>query len=270
MATKKKAKRPAKFTLEPELRTFRKVEPALIEAGHRRKFVVIKGKEVSEPFPNFEKALRYGYDKPENIRRHFQRYYSAITEMDAALGRVLDAVDRLGLRDNTYFLFMGDNGWFMGEHGFTSKVLPYEESIRVPMIVAGPGIERRVDGNLVLNIDLAPTILELAQAEIPKNMHGKSLVPLLKAEKVAWRQSFFYEAPTPSLGSRPLLALRTHRYKFVQTYDIDNRQQVVFEELYDLEQDPKEMSNVVSESSYAGIARQLRSELRLRKNAVKP
>jgi len=219
---------------------------------------------------NRKQALRYGYDKAENIRRHFQRYYAAITEMDAALGRVLDAVGRLGLRDNTYILFMGDNGWFMGEHCFTSKVLPYEESIRVPMIVAGPGVKRRVDSNLVLNIDLAPTILELAQVEIPKNMHGKSLVPLLKGEDVNWRQSFLYEAPTSSLGSRPLAALRTHRYKLVQTFDVDDPQRVVFEELYDLEQDPKEMSNVVGETSYAGIARQLRSELRHSKNTIKP
>jgi len=181
--------------------------------------------------------------------------------MDTALGRVLAAVDKLGLRDNTYILFMGDNGWFMGEHGFTSKVLPYEESIRVPMIVTGPGIERRVDSNLVLNIDLAPTILELAQVEIPKNIHGKSLVPLLKGEKVDWRQSFLYEAPTPSLGSRPLLALRTHRYKFVQTYDVDERQRVVFEELYDLDQNPTEVSNVIDEPSYSDIARQLRNKL---------
>ena len=219
---------------------------------------------------NRGQALRYGYDKAENIRRHFQRYYAAITEMDAALGRVLEAVDRLGLRDNTHILFMGDNGWFMGEHGFTSKVLTYEESIRVPMIVAGPGIEHRIDSNLVLNIDLAPTILELAQVDIPENMHGSSLVPLLRGKDVNWRRSFLYEAPTPSLGSQPLFALRTHRYKFVQTYDIDKPQRVVFEELYDLEQDPKEMSNVVGEPSYVGIARQLRSKLILKRNAVKP
>ncbi len=188
---------------------------------------------------NRRQALRYGYDKEEDIRRHFQRYYAAITELDGALGRVLDAVDRLGLRDNTYILFMGDNGWFMGEHGFTSKVLPYEESIRVPMIIAGPGIERRVDSNLVLNTDLAPTILELAQVNLPENVYGSSLVPLLRGKDVTWRRSFLYEAPTPSLGSRPLLALRTHRYKFVQMYDVDQPAKVVFEELYDLEQDPK-------------------------------
>ena len=219
---------------------------------------------------NRKQALRYGYDKKENIRRHFQRYYAAITQMDAALGRVLDAVDRLGLRDNTYILFMGDNGWFMGEHGFTSKVLPYEESIRVPMIVAGPGIEHRVDSNLILNIDLAPTILELAQVGVPENMHGSSLVPLLRGKDVNWRRSFLYEAPTSSLGSRPLLALRTHRYKFVQTFDIDEPQRVVFEELYDLELDPAEMSNVIDEPSHASVAQRLRNDLRRKKNAVKP
>jgi len=219
---------------------------------------------------NRKQALRYGYDKEENIRRHFQRYYAAITELDAALGRVLDAVDKLGIRDNTYILFMGDNGWFMGEHGFTSKVLPYEESIRVPMIIAGPGIERRVDSNLVLNIDLAPTILELAQVDIPENMHGSSLVPLLRGKDVDWRRSFLYEAPTPSLGSRPLLALRTHRYKFVQTFDIDEPQRVLSEELYDLKSDPKETSNIVGKPSYLSVARQLRSELRHKRNPVEP
>jgi arylsulfatase A-like enzyme len=216
-----------------------------------------------------KQALRYGYDKPENIRRHFQRYYAAITEMDAELGRVLDAVDRLGLRDDTCILFMGDNGWFVGEHGFTSKVLPYEESIRVPMIIAGPGIRRRVDGNMVLNIDLAPTILELAQLEIPKDIHGKSLVPLLKGRKVDWRKSLLYEAPTPCLGSRPLVALRTHRYKFIQTFDINQPTNVVFEELYDLKQDPKEMKNLAGKADYAETIQQLRAELERTKNAFK-
>jgi arylsulfatase A-like enzyme len=211
---------------------------------------------------NRKQALRYGYDKAENIRRHFQRYYAAITEMDAALGRVLKAVDEMGLRENTYFIFMGDNGWFMGEHGFTSKVLPYEESIRVPMIIAGPGIEHGTDENLVLNIDLAPTILELAQIPIPQNMHGESLLRLLKNKETQWRKSFLYEAPTPSLGSRPLLALRTQRYKLVQTYDEDELSRVVFEELYDMQQDPKEINNLADVPDYSSILHQLRSQLK--------
>ena len=218
---------------------------------------------------NRKQALRYGYDKAENIRRHFQRYYAAITEMDAALGRILKAVDEMGLRDNTYFIFMGDNGWFMGEHGFTSKVLPYEESIRVPMIVAGPGIPHGTDSHLVLNIDLAPTILELAKIPIPKNMHGESLLRLLKSKNAKWRESFLYEAPTPSLGSQPLLALRTQRYKLVQTFDVNKPARVVFEELYDLQQDPKEMKNLASPPEYSTILQQLQSQLKRAKNAIK-
>lgn len=217
---------------------------------------------------NRQQALRYGYDKAENIRRHFQRYYAAITEMDAALGRILKAVDELGLRDNTYFIFMGDNGWFMGEHGFTSKVLPYEESIRVPMIVAGPGIPHGTDSHLVLNIDLAPTILELAKIPIPQNMHGASLLRLLKNKNVNGRESFLYEAPTPSLGSQPLLALRTQRYKLVQTYDDDELSQVVFEEFYDLQQDPKEMKNPADVPDYSTILQRLENQLKRAKTAI--
>jgi len=210
---------------------------------------------------NRKQALRYGYDKAENIRRHLKRYYAAITEMDTALGRFLKAVDKLGLRDNTYFIFMGDNGWFMGEHGFTSKVLPYEESIRAPMMIAGPGIEHGVDSRLVLNIDLAPTILELARIPAPQNMHGKSLLRLLKSQNAQWRRSFLYEAPTPTLGSRPLLALRTERYKLIQTFDADEPSRVVFEELYDVKHDPTEMNNLAGQIEYDETLQQLRSKL---------
>ena len=175
----------------------------------------------------------------------------------------------MGLRDNTYFIFMGDNGWFMGEHGFTSKVLPYEESIRVPMIVAGPGIPHGTDSHLVLNIDLAPTILELAKIPIPKNMHGESLLRLLKSKNAKWRESFLYEAPTPSLGSQPLLALRTQRYKLVQTFDVNKPARVVFEELYDLQQDPKEMKNLASPPEYSTILRRLQNQLKRAKSEIK-
>jgi len=164
---------------------------------------------------------------------------------------------------------MGDNGWFMGEHAFTSKVLPYEESIRVPMIIAGPGVEPATDSHLVLNIDLAPTILELAQIGIPQNMHGSSLLRLLKDKETNWRESFLYEAPTPSLGSRPLLALRTQRYKLVQTFDVDEPSRVVFEELYDLQQDPKETKSLADVPDYSNVLKRLRVQLKLARNGIR-
>jgi len=213
-------------------------------------------------------ARKYGYDKKEGIQRHCRNYYASITEMDATLGRVLEALDKLGLRETTWVLLMGDNGWFMGEHGFTSKVLPYEESIRVPMIVAGPGTAPRVDKHLVLNVDLAPTMLDLAGLPVPEAMHGASLVPLLKNEKTSWRKSFLYEAPTPSLGSWPLVAIRSERWKYIQTFDIKNRKKLVFEELYDLKADPTEMRNLADDPTHATLKRQLAEELQRLQRSV--
>jgi arylsulfatase A-like enzyme len=207
-------------------------------------------------------ALRYGYDQAENLQRHRQRYYAAITEMDASLGRLLAALDDLGLDSNTYIFLMGDNGWFMGEHGFTSKVLPYEESIRVPMIVTGPGVRKGVNRHLVLNIDIAPTILGLAatMAE-PKGMHGRNMIGLLRGRWVPWRRSFLYEAPTPSLGSWPLYAVRTDRWKYIQTFDKADRQRLAFEELYDLKTDPKETTNLAGQARHAKRQATLKAEL---------
>ena len=211
----------------------------------------------------------YGYGKKAAIQRHMQRYYAAVTEVDAAIGRVIASVETLGIADNTWFLFMGDNGWFMGEHGMTSKVLPYEESIRVPMIVAGPATKARVDRHLVLNIDLAATVLDLAGVRIPKGMHGKSLVPLLSGAPEAWRESFLYEAPTPALGSWPLMAVRTAKWKYIQTYDIKTPSRVVFEELYDMTKDPREMSNLAADKTHADIRRKLSDRLRAHRQSLK-
>ena len=203
----------------------------------------------------------YGYGSRKAIQRHVQRYYAAVTEVDAAIGKVISAVAKLGIADNTWFIFMGDNGWFMGEHGFTSKVLPYEESIRVPMIVAGPGTKARVDKHLVLNVDLTATILDLAGVGVPATMHGRSLVPLVAGQGVNWRESFLYEAPTAALGSRPLMAVRTAKWKYIQTYDVKNPSRVAFEELYDMVKDPHEMSNLAADKAYADTVRKLSAEL---------
>ncbi len=215
-------------------------------------------------------ALKYGYDKKEAIQRHCKRYYASITEMDASLGTLLEKVDQLGLRENTYIILIGDNGWFMGEHGFTSKVLPYEKSIRVPLIFCGPGIEKGVDSRLILNADLAPTILQLAGVSIPDNMHGSNLSPLFrKQNQTEWRTSFLYEALKSQLGSWPLTAVRTGRWKYVQTYDIDDPSKLAYEELYDLEKDPQEMVNRIDDETLAATKKQLFNELVRLKKRIK-
>jgi arylsulfatase A-like enzyme len=202
-------------------------------------------------------ALTYGYDKKPNIQRHRQRYQAAISQADAAVGRVLDAVDRLGLTGRTVFIVMGDNGWMIGDHGFTSKVLAYEPSMRVPMIVAAPGIEPRVDDHIVLNIDLTPTMLDFAGVSIPTNMHGRSLMPLLRGASTDWRKAFVYEAPTPCLGSHPIYAARNDRWKLIQTYDLKHPDRVTYRELYDLGKDPDEMNNRADDPAASSIIKEL-------------
>ena len=208
------------------------------------------------------RAMEYGYDSETFIQRHFQRYFAAVTELDAALGTLLDEAGRLGLNENTYIIFMGDNGWFMGEHGFTSKVLAYEESIRVPMVIAGPGIAHGVNKDLVLNVDLAPMMYDLANLPIPKNTQGKPLTPLLTNQSQPnWRSQFLYEALQPELGSWPLQAIRTHDWKYIRTYDINNPKETAFEELYNLKNDPTEMNNLAGDPIHIDTQKKLIEEM---------
>jgi len=195
-----------------------------------------------------QQALKYGYDSEAAVLRHVRRYYAAITEVDASIGRVLDRLKQLDLEDNTWIIFMGDNGWLLGEHQFTSKVLAYEESIRVPMIIAGQNARTGVETRPALNIDLAPTILDLAGLPRDERMDGVSLKPLLQKEggDIDWRSSFVYEAPDSQLGSLPLWAVRTERWKYISTLMSDGSP---FEELYDLQQDPDEMTNLAAQPS---------------------
>lgn len=226
-------------------------------------------------------AAGYGYPAEAAVRRDWRLYLAAVHDTDRALGAVFAALDRLGLAGNTYVVLIGDNGWFMGEHGFTSKVLAYEESIRVPLIVAGPGVRRGVCDRLVLNADLAPTLLELAGLPPHERVHGRSLAPLLRGEDAAWRDAIYYEALAPELGTRPLEAVRDARWKYIRTYvsadkvvtpaAADSRaaadQQAaadspaIFEELYDLAADPGEMRNLASDPAHAADLARLRAAL---------
>ena len=214
---------------------------------------------------NRTQALKYGYDVPENIRNHTRDYYASVQQMDAAVGRVLDELDRMGLRDNTWIIFMGDNGWMLGEHGMTSKVLPYEESMRVPLAIAGPGTQPTTSDKLVLNIDVAATIYQLAGLPQPTQLHGRSLLPILQGTSDSWRTSFLYEAPTPQLGSKPLWAVRDHRWKYVET-SVDET--TVFRELYDLDADSSEATNVADRPQNAEVVRRLAMQLTQHRKAI--
>jgi arylsulfatase A-like enzyme len=169
------------------------------------------------------------------------------------VGRVLDALDELDLTKDTLVIFTSDNGYYFGEHAQGDKRSAYEESIRVPLLVRLPGViaPGSVSDAMVLNIDLAPTILELAGQTIPADMHGRSMGPLFDLSPVAWRDAFLYEYWQEntwwekSLEARvpSILAVRTPKFKLITYPDYAK-----WTQLFDLEADPYETHNLVGYS----------------------
>jgi N-acetylglucosamine-6-sulfatase len=192
-----------------------------------------------------------------------KKYFSmlkTLNAVDESVGVIYKTLEDMGELDNTVIIFSSDNGYFMGEHTFHDKRLAYESSMRIPMIIRYPGAVKAGTHieQMCLNIDLAPTILDMAKVNIPTYIQGKSFLPLLKNEKQLWRDSFLYEYYVddkfPKAGP-DLIAFRTEKYKLVKNFlknDID--------ELYNLENDPGEMNNLIKNADYENIKEQLREK----------
>lgn len=222
---------------------------------------------------NRVQAKEYGYPDAGAIRRHTKDYYAVVTEMDDALGRLFGTIAELGLQENTYIIFMSDNGWMLGEHGFTSKVLPYRPSARVPLFISGPGIEPRREDGIALNIDIAPTLLDLAGIRQPTpqgggRMHGKSLLPLLNDGSAGWRDAFVYEGLGTYGGARPNLTVISSKYRYIETFEDESLRKVIFTELYDQEADPDEMNNLVHDKAYRKQIKKFKDLIGEHKTAV--
>jgi arylsulfatase A-like enzyme len=202
------------------------------------------------------------FDTPERYQESMKAYYRMATEVDAAIGRIVSKLEEQGALDNTLIVFMGDNGYFHGEHGLADKWYPYEESLRVPLIVVDPRMPeaRRglVNDDFVLNVDIAPTVLKAAGVPIPDEMQGRDFAPLyLDADPQSWRSEFYYEHPTVSnrdrIPSSRAVVRKDEKYSYWPEWD--------FEELYDLEADPFEEHNLAGDPVEAGRLRELRSRL---------
>ena len=197
---------------------------------------------------------------PINKFKNMQLLRSLIA-IDESLGKVIETLKKIGELDNTVIIYSSDNGYFMGEHTFRDKRLAYENSIRVPMIIRYPKLinENSEINEQCLNIDLAPTILDLAEINKPKYMQGESMVSLISGKKNRkWRKSilfeYFVDDAWPYAGPDQL-AIRTDRYKLVDNFlenDID--------ELYDLINDPGEMNNLIDDENYEQVEKGLRKE----------
>lgn len=141
------------------------------------------------------------FDTPEKYQTMMKNYYRLATEVDTTCGRVLAELKQQGLMENTLVIFTGDNGYYHGEHGLADKWYPHEESIRVPLIVHDPRMNKERKGltndDFALNVDLAPTILAAVGIKAPSTMQGRDIAPLyLAARKPEWRSEFFYEHAT--------------------------------------------------------------------------
>lgn len=229
----------------------------------------------SEYWQFYDSLSRAFYQNPPTGKAlteyKFQRYmrdYAKVTRsLDDNVGRLMDYLREHNMLENTLVVYTSDQGFYMGEHGWFDKRFMYEESMRTPLVMRLPdGYARR--GNIdemVQNIDYAPTFLEMAGAEVPEEIQGESLVPLLKEEESPrkWRDALyyhFYEYPAEHMVKRHY-GIRTERYKLIHFYnDIDTW------ELYDLQEDPTEMKNLYGNPAYAKIQKQLHKQLeKLRK-----
>ena len=186
-----------------------------------------------------------------------------LAAVDEGLGRMLEALEASGQLEKTIVVFTSDEGYFYGEHGLSvERRLAYEESARIPLLVRWPSLikaGRSIDEH-VLSIDLAPTLLELGGAPRPPAMHGRSLVPLLRGERVPWRESFlieyFSDRVFPWVAHMGYQAVRTRRYKYIHYVELAG-----MDELYDLDADPYELANCAGTDRGQAALRQLKPEL---------
>ena len=197
------------------------------------------------------------YGVPEKLVRNQLR---CLLSVDDSVGRILRALEEAGQLDNTLVVFASDNGYFWNEHHLGDKRAAYEESIRVPLVMRYPKLIKpgtKID-QMVLNIDLAPTVLELANAKPIDNAHGQSMVSLLKGDSASWRQSalfeYFLEKPYPNIETWQ--GVRTADWKYIHYTDLQD-----MDELYDLKNDPYEMKNVIADPDHAKELETLKSEL---------
>jgi arylsulfatase A-like enzyme len=193
-------------------------------------------------------------------QRYITDYLRVVAGVDANVGRVMDALARAGLDDETIVIYTADQGFFLGDHGWFDKRWMYEESLRTPLLVRWPGAVQpgSVNHDLVMNLDLAETVLAMGGATAPAEMQGESLVPLLRGRTPDdWRDAIYYqyfEYPGWHMVRRHY-GVRTHRYKLIHYYEVDRW------ELFDLERDPNEMRSLYEDPGYAGVVAELKARL---------
>jgi len=214
--------------------------------------------ELFKTNPQGRDLVRWKY------QRYIKDYLRCISSVDDNVGRVLSYLDSEGLAENTLVVYSSDQGFYLGEHGWFDKRWIYEESLRTPLLMRMPGViaPGSVNRDLVSNLDLAETFLDVGRQPIPSDMQGASMLPLLRGERPKdWRQSFYFHYYEKGVHSvAPHDGVRTNRFTLAHFYETDEW------ELYDLTRDPQQMRSVYADDAYQSTVKELKTELiRLRK-----
>jgi arylsulfatase A-like enzyme len=246
-----------------------KIEPPPgLQGPERQRWMTDHPAEVEIEEDGQKKVLRGEELNRWKYQRYMQDYLACVQSVDDNVGRVLDYLDRSGLRDNTVVIYTSDQGFFLGEHGMYDKRFMYEESLRMPFIVRWPaGIKPgSVQKAIAINADLAPTFLDLAGLPVPPDMQGRSLVPLLKGDAPAdWRTGMYYRYyhDPGHHNTAAHYGVRTQTHKLIHFWKQDQW------ELYDLTKDPQEMHNLYNDPSQQPTVAALKQELHRLKKELK-
>ena len=200
-------------------------------------------------------------------QRYIKDYLRCITSIDDNVGRLLDFLDSQGLRENTVVIYTSDQGFFLGDHGWYDKRFMYEESIKMPFLIRWPARIRpgSTQSAISLNIDFAPTFMQIAGLKAPADMQGRSLVPLLGGQRPKdWRTSWYYRYyhDPGDHNTRAHYGIGTETQKLIYFWKKDQW------ELYDLAKDPEELRNVYNDAVYAATVRDLKKRLHQLKKEV--
>jgi arylsulfatase A-like enzyme len=257
-------------------------EPATLFDDHDGRAEVVQAMRMRimdlDPIVDLKATVPPGLTEDEEIRWRYQRYIKdylrTIASIDDSVGRLLDWLDDEGLAENTIVVYTSDQGFFLGDHGWFDKRMMYEESVAMPLLVRYPAevAAGSVCDDIALNVDFAPTFLELAGIDVPGTMQGTSLAPLLRGQTPDdWQQSMYYRywMHDDAIHRVPAhYGVRTRTHKLIGYYN-DPLDQVGARgpavepewELFDLVADPHELHNVINDPAYRRVARVLRDEL---------
>ena len=215
---------------------------------------------IFENHPDFlknsknRKRYHWRWDTPEKYQKNMKAYFRMISGVDHVIGRIRKELDKLNLSDNTVIIYMGDNGYYMGDRGFAGKWSHYDQALRVPMIICDPRLPKDkcgiVKDEMALNIDIPTTMLQLAGVKIPSHYQGRNLLQMPSGENnSSWRKDFFCEHLMENKTIPKWEGIRDERYVYARYFG----QKPAYEFLHDLKSDPDELINLAKNPEYKSI-----------------